>query len=151
MASKQPVVNHLLQKQGVLIAFHICKNVKPKEVSKLYKNLKNKKKYSKEDRESMAEQLLATVTTTLSDVPGILNAPKEKVIEPNQYTHSISELMDASNVITDILMDSDYSPKECRFIINNAIISLNLDDPELFDEGEFDDEEMGEEGEEPLF
>lgn len=125
-----PSINHLLQKHGILKAFHISKVIDREEMSSLYNKL-NLENESDPDviNEKIQHALakLSTVNQYQDSIPGVLGS--NEFLSDSLDVHGVGEMLAVSDVIADMLASEGFTPKECMFIIAATIKRLNLSPP----------------------
>ncbi|MHA2407301.1 MAG: hypothetical protein ACXACA_02880 [Candidatus Ranarchaeia archaeon] len=142
-----PKVNHLLHKHGVLKTFHISRAIDKREVSDVYKKLNiDEKSATDETREKITKMLYVLTQENFSGehIPGALHdvgsRPLTPVLSTTQKERKLFELMDTAHIVSDILLSSELTPKECSFVIGTVIKNLNLNSPQSLTDDELEAE-----------
>ena len=123
-----PLVNHLLQKHGVLKAFHISKVIERDEMAMLHSKLKLDDEENPDiinDKIQQALMAMSLINREHDIIPGVLN-PAYSMSDDSLNSASVNELMSVSDMISDTLMDEGFTPKECIFILAATIKRLGL-------------------------
>ena len=139
-----PKVNHLLQKHGILKTFHISRIVKKKDVSDVYKKLNIKEDSASDELKTKINKALYVLTQGSfgnEEIPGVISqVPNPSLFAEDSQERKLFELMDVSQLISDILLGEGLTAKECRFVLGTVIKNLNLDDSDPLMGGYPDDE-----------
>lgn len=128
-----PKANHLLHKHGILKTFYISKTIPKKEINALYKKLGidvNTADTETKNKVVTTAQTIYSMTNGINDIPGLIN--KQTDIVNSFEERKLSELLNMSDTMADILKHEGLTPKECGFVLSAVIKKLNLNDPKFF-------------------
>lgn len=139
-----PKINHLLQKHGILKTFHISRVVNKKDVSDVYKKLNLDEKTASDDLKNKINKSLYILTQgnfANEQIPGVISEtpiPTPTLLAHDTQERKLYDLLDISQLISEIMLSEGLSLRECSFVMDTVIKNLNLrapdDDSDMLDE-----------------